>query len=117
MDVQPTREETPLNVSGQRMVIGRKRRRYEHAQATPVYVIKAHVGKRLGEIDVNVKLVRTISPDGEEQLDLDPTSVDGTVAGEAAELGKNITFDWRTLADEQYYLDTGGLDRIELGNY
>jgi hypothetical protein len=29
-------------------------------------------------------------------------------------LGDNVRFMWRTLADERYYLDTGGLDNIEL---
>jgi hypothetical protein len=113
-DGASAREETVLNVSDQRLVIGRKRRRYAHAQATPVYVIKTHVGQRLGEIDVNVTLVRNSEPDREEELEV--KAVQGTVAGEAAELGKNVTFEWRTLADEQYYLDTGGLDKIELGN-
>ncbi len=37
------------------------------------------------------------------------------VAGEDAVLGENVFFGWRTLADERYYLDTGGLDNIELG--
>jgi len=36
------------------------------------------------------------------------------VAGEDAVLGDNVRFMWRTLADERYYLDTGGLDNIEL---
>ena len=38
------------------------------------------------------------------------------VAGEDAVLGENVHFTWRTLADERYYLDTGGLDNIELGS-
>jgi hypothetical protein len=38
------------------------------------------------------------------------------VAGEDAVLGENVFFSWRTLADERYYLDTGGLDNIEFGN-
>ena len=43
-------------------------------------------------------------------------SVTGLVAGEDAVLGENVRFSWRTLADERYYLDTGGLDNIELGS-
>ena len=42
-------------------------------------------------------------------------SVAGVVAGEDAVLGENVFFSWRTLADERYYLDTGGLDNIEMG--
>jgi hypothetical protein len=41
-------------------------------------------------------------------------SVTGTVAGETAMLGSNVHFNWRTLADERYFLDTGGLDNIEV---
>jgi hypothetical protein len=112
-DERPAREEMQLGVSDRRLVIGRKRRDYDDAQATPVYVIKVHVGQRLGEIDVQVTVVRTLGPGGEEQLEV--TEVSGDVAGEPAELDKNVTFEWRTLADERYYLDTGGLDKIELG--
>ncbi|MEQ8785974.1 MAG: virulence factor SrfB [Pirellulaceae bacterium] len=110
---RPSRESHVLSVSDRRLVIGRKRRASDDAQATPVYVIKVHVGQRLGEIDVDVTLTRTLGPEGEEQLEV--TEVTGDVAGEPAELGGNVTFEWRTLADERYYLDTGGLDKIELG--
>jgi len=110
---RPAHEEHLLNVSDRRLVIGRKRRDNDDAQATPVYVVKVHVGQRLGEIDVHVTLIRTLGPEGEEQLEV--TEVTGDVAGEPAELGNNVTFEWRTLADERYYLDTGGLDKIELG--
>ena len=48
----------------------------------------------------------------EEHLEIE--SVTGTVAGEAAVLEQNVDFNWRTLADERYYLDTGGLDNIEI---
>ena len=114
LEQKPARDERILNVSDQRLVIGRKRRRYENAQASPVYVVKIHLGQRMGEINVNVTLVRTTGADGEEQLEA--TAVEGDVAGEPAELGKNVAFEWRTLADERYYLDTGGLDKIELGH-
>ena len=52
------------------------------------------------------------SKDEEETLEVE--SVTGVVAGEDAILGENVLFSWRTLADERYYLDTGGLDNIEL---
>ena len=35
--------------------------------------------------------------------------------GATAILGENVHFTWRTLADERYFLDTGGLDNIEIG--
>jgi len=111
---KPGSEERVLNVSDRRLMIGRKRRRYENAQATPVYVIKIDVGQRLGEIDVNLTLVRTVDASGEEQIEV--VAVQGEVAGEPADMEKNVAFEWRTLADERYYLDTGGLDKIEMGS-
>lgn len=113
---RPPQELHKLNVSDRRLVIGRKRRANENAQATPVYLVKVDVGQRLGEIDVNLMLRRTIGADGEERLEVDAGGVDGVVAGQPAKLGENVSFEWRTLADERYYLDTGGLDKIELGN-
>ena len=110
---RPAVDERVLNVSDRQLVIGRKRRDYENAQASPVYLIK--VKGPLGEIDVNVTLQRTVGDEGEEKLVV--TTVEGTVAGEPAVLGENLMFEWRTLARERYYLDTGGLDKIELLNY
>jgi hypothetical protein len=54
------------------------------------------------------------SDESEEHLEID--SVSGTVAGQPAVQDENVFFDWRTLADESYFLDTGGLDNIEIGN-
>ena len=54
------------------------------------------------------------SDENEEHLEVD--SVVGKVAGEEAVLVENVFFTWRTLADESYFLDTGGLDNIEYGN-
>jgi len=112
-EVKPAKDEYVLNVSDRRLVIGRKRRGYENAQASPVYLIKIDLGGQMGEIDVNVTLERTIGDDGEEKLEI--TAVDGSAGDQPAELGKNVLFEWRTLTDERYYLDTGGLDKIELG--
>jgi len=108
-------DQKELNVSGQRLVIGRKRRDYDNAQASPVYLIKVDPKDRIGEIDVNVSLQRSTYEDGEERLEV--TKVDGTVAGEPATLDENVFFEWRTLVAERYYLDTGGLDKIELAHY
>jgi len=104
---------TEFPVSDQRVIIGRKRRPYENAQASPVYLLKVDMGRRIGEIDLRVMIERATDPNGEERLELH--AVEGVVAGEPAVLGKNVSFEWRTLADEKYYLDTGGLSRIELG--
>ena len=43
-----------------------------------------------------------------------PEAVEGTVDGEPAVLNGNVLFEWRTLADTRFFLDTGGLDKIEM---
>jgi hypothetical protein len=112
---EPAREEhTEFSTSSQRVIIGRKMSLEEDAQATPVYVLKMDVGDRIGQTDVHVKLKRRRPAGGEEEC-LELQSVTGIVAGEPAILGDNVHFSWRTLADERYYLDTGGLDNIEYG--
>jgi hypothetical protein len=85
----------------------------EDAQATPVYVLKMEAGDRIGRTDINVKIKRKRAT-GMEEESLSVEAVTGLVAGEDAVLGDNVRFMWRTLADERYYLDTGGLDNIEL---
>ena len=72
------------------------------------------VGDRIGRTEVDVKIKRKHATKDEEEM-LEVESVTGVVAGEDAVLGENVHFTWRTLADERYYLDTGGLDNIELG--
>jgi len=73
------------------------------------------VGDRIGSTEVTVKIKRKhATEDTEEHLEIE--SVTGVVAGEDAILDENVFFNWRTLADERYYLDTGGLDNIELGS-
>lgn len=112
---EPAREEsTEFSTSSQRVIIGRKMSPEEDAQATPVYVLKMDVGDRIGQTEVHVKLKRKRPAGGEEEC-LELQSVTGIVAGEPAILGDNVHFTWRTLADERYYLDTGGLDNIEYG--
>ena len=70
-------------------------------------------GSRIGETEMTVKIRRKqASADNEESLEVE--SVSGTVAGEPAMLHENVFFTWRTLADERYYLDTGGLDNLEI---
>jgi len=63
-------------------------------------------------VSVRIKR-RRATAEHEEALEV--VAVNGFVAGEDAVLGENVHFNWRTLADERYYLDTGGLDNIELG--
>jgi hypothetical protein len=106
---------TEFQTSSQRVLIGRKLSGDEGAQATPVYLLKIDPGDRIGPTQINVKIKRKhATKDQEEALEVD--SVSGVVAGEDAVLGDNVFFSWRTLADERYYLDTGGLDNIEIGN-
>jgi hypothetical protein len=97
----------------QRVVIGRKMVGDPDAQASPIYALKMDVGNRIGPTNVTVKIKRMRATETlAEHLKVE--SVQGTVAGEPAVLGENVLFNWRTLADERYFLDTGGLDNIDL---
>jgi len=110
---QAREEITEFSTSSQRVLIGRKLAGGEDAQATPVYLLKMDVGDRIGQTEINVRIKRKhATKESEEILEVD--SVTGIVAGEDAILDENVHFSWRTLADERYYLDTGGLDNIEL---
>jgi len=110
---QAREEITEFSTSSQRVIIGRKMNPNEDSQATPVYVLKMEAGDRIGRTDITVKIKRKRAT-GLEEESLSVESVAGLVAGEDAMLGDNVRFMWRTLADERYYLDTGGLDNIEL---
>jgi hypothetical protein len=107
-----TIERKTLTVTAQNLIIGRKRRPRHDAQASPIYLLRVVRGPRLGEINFKVVLQRQRDESGEEALSIE--EVEGWVDGEPAVLGVNVLFEWRTLADERYYLDTGGLDKIEL---
>lgn len=111
---QAKEEITEFSTSSQRVIIGRKMTEGEDSQASPVYVLKADVGDRIGKTEIAVRIKRKRAT-GENEESLELQSVTGTVAGEEAILGENVHFNWRTLADERYYLDTGGLDNIETG--
>lgn len=110
---QAREEITEFTTGSQRVLIGRKLSGGEDAEATPVYILKMDVGDRIGPTEVAVKIKRRRATKQEEET-LEVESLSGLVAGEDAVLGENVTFGWRTLADERYYLDTGGLDSIEL---
>jgi len=107
---------TEFSTSSQRVIIGRKMNESEDSQATPVYLLKMDVGDRIGPTEARVKIKRKRAG-GEEEEHLVVEAVSGVVAGLDALLGENVHFQWRTLADERYYLDTGGLDNIETGQY
>jgi len=110
---QAREEITEFTTGSQRVLIGRKLAGGEDAQATPTYLLKMDVSDRIGPTEVVVKIKRKhASKDEEETLSVE--SVSGVVAGEDAMLDENVYFSWRTLADERYYLDTGGLDNIEM---
>lgn len=111
-DGKTTTDRTEINVNSQTLIIGRKRRPRDDAPASPVYLLRVLRGQRLGEIDLRVVLERRRDASGEEEISAE--EVDGTVDGEPAILGTNVLFEWRTLADTRFYLDTGGLDKIEL---
>ena len=115
-DTSEAIQRTELALSAQHLVIGRKRRERENAQASPVYLLKVVRGAKLGEVRVKVAIERRLNDVGEEELSLE--SVEGTIDGAPAVMSgtkRNVLFEWRTLADERYYLDTGGLDKLELG--
>ena len=108
-------EWTEFTTIALRTVIGRKMTSDEYAQATPIYVLKMETNDRIGPTEVTIRVRRVqASDENEEHLEVD--SVVGKVAGEEAVLGENVFFNWRTLADESYFLDTGGLDNIEYGS-
>ena len=113
---QTTEEWTEFTTIAQRVIIGRKLSEYDESQATPVYLLKMDPGSRIGETEMTVK-VRRKQATADEEESLEVESVSGMVAGEPAMLHENVHFSWRTLADERYYLDTGGLDNLEVDNY
>lgn len=109
-------EWTEFTTIALRAVIGRKMSTDEYASATPIYVLKMETNDRIGPTEVTVR-IRRVPATNEEEEHLELDSVTGTVAGQAAVLDENVFFAWRTLADESYFLDTGGLDNIEVGRH
>jgi hypothetical protein len=102
-----------FDTSSQRVLIGRRLGDFEHAEASPAYLLKLETGNRLDRTEVKVRLRRSNHPvTGEEILELE--SAEGTVAGQPAQKDVNVSLNWRTLADEHFFLDSGGLDNIEL---
>jgi hypothetical protein len=102
-----------IRLTSQRMLIGRTPSNNRRAQATPIYEIKLDTQGRVGPIDVLIRLRRVrATRDSEETLVIE--SATGDLAGETPALGHNVLLQWRTLADEQFFLDTGGLDYLEL---
>lgn len=106
-------EWTEFTTTALRAVIGRKMASSEYTAASPIYVLKMDPGDRIGQTEVTVR-VRRVQADDENEEHLRIDSVQGEVAGQPAVLDQNVFFNWRTLADESYFLDTGGLDNIEI---
>lgn len=107
-------EWTEFTTTALRAVIGRKMTGDEYAAASPIYVLKMDPGDRIGQTEITVR-IRRVPADDENDEHLTVDSVMGEVAGQPAVLDENVFFDWRTLADESYFLDTGGLDNIDIG--
>ena len=101
-----------FEVTSENLMIGRKRRPRDDSQASSVYRLRSIRSSNLGQIKFKVQLQRELDKNDEEIIVA--KSVEGTVDDQPAVLGKNVLFDWRTLADERYYLDTGELDKIEM---
>ncbi len=105
-----TSARSEFEMASERVLIGRRLSPDPQSEATPVYLIKVDKSNRDGTIELHVTLTRQQVKGKEENLDL--TGVKGEVAGEPAEWDgpyKNVSFAWRTLADERFYLDTGAL--------
>ena len=103
-----------LPVVAERVLIGRRTNPGSHAEVSPVWLLKVDKGNRHGNIDVTVAVER-LRPTATHEETLRIVSVKGTVAGEEAIFDApdaNVFFQWRTLANERYYLDTGALDNI-----
>ena len=105
-------EVTEFTTVAQRVVIGRKMQGDEDAPATPIYYLKMEAGSRIGSTEVRVRIRRNRAAEEmgvtiEEHLEID---AEGMVGDE----GVDVRRGWRTLLDERYFLDTGGLDNIEL---
>ncbi len=104
-----------FEMASERVLIGRRLSPDPLSEATPVYLIKVNKGERDGTIDLQITLSRNQTKGKEETLEM--TGVKGEVAGEPGLWDgpeQNVSFHWRTLADERYYLDTGALDNIEM---
>jgi hypothetical protein len=106
------RDTIEFRTSSLRLLIGRIGGGDPRGQASPVYLLTLETDGRVGpsEVDVRLRRIRA-TREAEEHLVLD--SVSGAVAGEPAITDENVFFRWHTLADERFFLDTGGLDRIE----
>jgi hypothetical protein len=104
-----------VQVVSERLLIGRRKSPYPHAEVSPVWLLKVDKGHRHGMIDFHATIERVLATSTQEET-LRLVSVTGTVAGEPATMdgpNPNVTFKWRTLASERYYLDTGALDNID----
>jgi hypothetical protein len=101
-----------FRTASQRLLVGRIGGGSPRGQAAPVYLLTLETQGRVAPSEVTVRLQRVrAARDAEEHLAIE--SVTGLVAGEPAVLNENVFFRWHTLADERFFLDTGGLDHID----
>ena len=100
------------------LLLGRRIDDQETSCAAPIYLLKLEKGGRLGRSEVSATLRKGKHPRTEEEV-IDLIEVSGEVAGEPAALYDpatktgNVRWDWRTIADERFFLDSGGLDNID----
>jgi hypothetical protein len=95
------------------VLIGRKLYAGEDAEAAPIYILEIQRPREHGEIRVKVQLQRQVDPETHEEVLL-LLNAEGMIDGQEAVLGENVHLKWRTIDDQQFFLDTGALDRIEL---
>ncbi len=111
-NVEPQCDSIEFKTSSLRLLLGRTPSVNPRAQATPIYELKLSGEQGIGHSEVSVRLRRMrATRQAEEHLIVE--SVSGTVAGQPAVLNQNVSFRSRTLADERFFLDTGGLDHLE----
>ena len=109
---ESNRDTIEFQTISQRLLIGRAGQDSSRRQPTPAYQLTLEADGRVGPSEVSVRL-RRIRATREVEEHLAVESVSGTVAGEPAELDRNVFFRWHTLVDDRFFLDTGGLDHIE----
>ena len=104
-----------LQVVAERVQIGRRKSPNPHSEVSPVWLLKIDKGHRHGPIDL-VATIERVRPTSKHEETLKLVSVKGSIAGTEAVMDgpdANVQFQWRTLANERYYLDTGALDNID----
>lgn len=110
-DKGPNDLDLPLEIRRDRTIIGRRIGDRPEAQASPIYLLRVDCGGRQGRIEFDAR-IRRVRPSKKDEEKLQLVSVEGTVAGEPAELGKNVFWSWCTLVGQRSFLDIGELSNI-----